>query len=292
MSIGFLLLPLITSLIAVNLTSQDPGKLLFTLWGPRPHTYVFLVMTFLFMKSDSPVGVIGNPIHVLLPTLYPTETTQLHRLDPGWMANWWRGFLDVAKSILICWLIMTALTSIFTDVESYTNHWKLAISPVFSIFASMVVVLYQVGVSRMLGIKTVDGTHFAVFAKSPLEYWKRDGVYPYLFALRFVFFPTLRRFKKPAVALFVAASVFLLNRTLFQGLLLTPLHQIASDELQSLPNTINLYRVPIYYLSILLTAKFWFSAKSLEISAKQAWAGIFLTHLLNAMADWILVFKS
>jgi hypothetical protein len=291
MSICLLILPLIASLIAVRMAGQDQGKVLFSLWGPRPHTYFFLVMTLLFMKRSAPAGIIANPVHVLIPTLYPIETEFLRRQDAPWMANWWRGVMDVAKSLIICWLLMQALLGMFSDLEKYTMQWKLAISPVFSIFASMVVVLYQVGISRMLGVQSVDGTHFAPLAKSPLEYWKRDGVYPYQFALRFVFFPTLRIFKNPAFALFVAASVFLLNRTLFQGLLLTPLHQFASTELQSLPHTLNLYRVPIYYLSILLTVKFWFSAKSLEMSASRAWLGIVLTHLLNSLADWLLVLR-
>lgn len=288
-SICLLVLPLVASLIAVRMAEQDQGKVLFSLWGPRPHTYFFLVMTLLFMKRGAPAGIIANPIHVLIPTLYPIETEFLRRQDAQWMANWWRGAMDVAKSLAICWLLMQTLVWMFNDLGKYTTQWKLAISPVFSIFASMVVVLYQVGISRMLGVQSIDGTHFAPFAKSPLEYWKRDGVYPYQFALRFVYFPTLRMMRSPALALFVAASVFLLNRTLFQGLLLTPLHQFASTELHSLPHTLNFYRVPIYYLSIILTVKFWFSAKSLEISASRAWLGILLTHLLNSVADWLLV---
>lgn len=288
----FLVLPFSTSMLALHLTQQDHNHLLFTIWGPRPHTYVFLIATLLFLKRSSPPAIVANPIHVLIPTLYPIETSHLHRRDSEWMTNWWKGFLGVAKSLLMCWFVMSILKLAFTDIGEYVKNWRPLIAPVFAIFASITVVLFQVGVSRMLGVKTVDGTYFSVFAKSPLEYWKRDGVYPYQFALRFVFFPTLRLFRMPALALLAAGSVFLINRVLFYGLILTPLHFLVNDQIQSVPFSTNMYRIPVFFLGVLLTVKFWFSRETLEASAARAWLAILITHLLNAVADWILFYRS
>jgi hypothetical protein len=262
-------------------------------WAVEPQYYFFMGLAFLLSSpTESRLAPLAtNPAHLLFPLSWPMETRA--SLSPEFRDRyrlWWEGFFRVVKAMTLALLLLAA----------HSNR-QLAGAPValralwgyfFLLIATVIVGNLGVGLAQMFRLPAPPGTWFVFFARSPLDFWKRDSTYAYRYAIRFIYFPLARLLRKGAPALIGSFFIYICYRFLFRQVLVASLSHRLAPSLPDVDPTAVPAAVTVglsWLVVMLISVRFWISGEKTRDSARWAWLSILLTHLAVYSTDLALL---
>jgi hypothetical protein len=195
-------------------------------WSMQPSYYYVMAMSFLLAEHGAKnfSALATNPSHLLFPLVWPLDTAPGPR-DSGFAARyelWCEGALRAAKALLVTFLLIAG--QVLLRPETGGTVARSLWFYLFLLGATVVLGNLGVGLAQMFGVPAPPGTWFIFLARSPLDFWKRDSTYAYKFAIRFIYFPAARVFKKAWPALIFAFAFFIFYRFTFKLLVVDNLN--------------------------------------------------------------------
>lgn len=150
--------------------------------------------------------------------------------------TWWKGGLNLSLGIFLTWLVSKIAT-----LDILNTQYSSAILYLYFCLFVVAIMNITTGLARVYGLEIKDGTYFLIFARSPMDFWRRSSTYLYQFILGFIFLPTARLSRSTVLALIISIlaavfQIFLLHELFVRGFLILafPDLKIAAPQIQTL----------------------------------------------------------
>jgi hypothetical protein len=251
---GTVILILFSALVFGGLAASLPFRLFNVVWRLNLTSLVLFALATVYRgvpdKERPWLGL--NPVHGFRGILWPHGVVMHSERDLARLRLWWKGALNVSLAACLLY-IRRPIHDAF--------YWKFVLGDIayFNFIA---------GSARMFGYAVPDATRFAVLARTPADYWQRGSVYNYAFINEFVYFPLMRRLRRPALAVSVAFFFFFFSHF----------------ELGRLTRPASLLVVFFVFFAwlaaILMSRRLWPLPYKPGEAAWRAWLSIGLTHLI------------
>lgn len=246
---------------------------LYVFW-PQKSFLVFIATTlfyFFYQQSDAKNSVILYSPQVFHGVLWPEGTKPIDSNLADKSLLWWNGFLKILiGSTAILFKIIVIRLSLFFDESIVVNSLVAYFSLVLSIsgYANTLT-----GLIRIHGIEIKDAVNYHWLANSISDFFRRSAVYQYLFNLRFVYLPILKKSKSKNFAILISFITLLLYKTSYVDFL--SLSDASSDKKKLLQFFVFfVYTIIIFIFSNIIFEK---------IKSKKwinNWSYVFSTHAL------------
>lgn len=236
-----------------------------------PFLWIFISYFFIYRPKNTKIdfSILVNPIHILRGTLWPRDTGVVYdqsKLKTIWM----QGLLNLILAYIL--FDLRLLLDMALNFNSKTSLINVIFVQNLRLLTDVAFCNVLTGIARMIGFKVPDATSFVFLSKTPAEFWRRGSVYTFQFVLHFIYLPIVRNLKTPVLALFIGFLFFYFNRVGLQN--------FSNLELTKEVKIASLVFI-FYFLSILISQRYWFISNSKLQIPKYAWLSIFLTHTTN-----------
>lgn len=247
-----------------------------------PFLWIFIsIVPFQFPKEEKINWFyLFNPAHISRGVIWPSSTEYSTDYSEK-KALWIHGMLNLILALILMNARML-LESNYLSLNT-TIFGKSAFTQLLRILTDVGICNIITGMARLFGYKVPDATSFVLLAKTPAEFWRRGSVYTYQFILRTIFLPIFNLTKNRYFAVFIAFLFFYLNRVGFDQIIgnFGFLGGNFSGYYLESALKINSLIFIFYYLSIIISQKYWFVSKENLNKPGFSWLSILLTHLSN-----------